>query len=192
MWELHGNFGIWQKQGMLLVFGLFSDVLRVHGRQKHRTFLCCLVLSTPNSWVPNCPTASTAAVSRVVGRLVVVSEALNIPVVGFILQPHREIEPVSAGYLGIDDLWWYCVDVWFVAANWTMTIIMFSSPISGTTPQDVPLRPIYCSLNYYFLDATSRLKRDHREKPGKNPSCLSSPTEKRGNMMNIDLDMMIS
>jgi hypothetical protein len=84
------------------------------------------------------------------------------------------------------------VDVWFVAANWTMTIIMFSSPISGTTPQDVPLRPIYCSLNYYFLDATSRLKRDHREKPGKNPSCLSSPTEKRGNMMNIDLDMMIS
>ena len=89
---------------MLLVFGLFSDALRVHGRQKHRTFLCCLVLSTPNSWVPNCPTASTAAVSRVFGRLVVVSEALNIPVVGFILQPHREIEPVSAGYLGIDDL----------------------------------------------------------------------------------------
>lgn len=126
MWELYGNFGIWQKQGMLLVFGLFSDVLRVHGRQKHRTFLCCLVFSTPNSWVPNCPTASTAAVSRVFGRLVVVSEALNIPVVGFILQPHREIEPVSAGYLGIDDLWWYCVDVWFVAANWTMTIIMFS------------------------------------------------------------------
>ena len=30
-------------------------------------------------------------------------EALNIPVVGFILQPHREIEPVSAGYLGIND-----------------------------------------------------------------------------------------
>lgn len=27
----------------------------------------------------------------------IISEALNIPVVGFILQPHREIEPVSAG-----------------------------------------------------------------------------------------------
>ena len=90
---------------MLLVFGLFSDVLRVHGRQKNtvHSFVVWFYQHQILGF-PNCPTASTAAVSRVVGRLVVVLRPLNIPVVGFILQPHREIEPVSAGYLGIDDL----------------------------------------------------------------------------------------
>ena len=56
-------------------------------------------------------------------------EALNIPVVGFILQPHREIEPVSAGYLGIKDgdrtdfVWLICL--WKMSLYINHFLIMF-------------------------------------------------------------------